>query len=142
MVEPGVVIAHTDLKTGKMTCLVSTGIVQPPTRGISYSASRLIGLIQTDDVIYMLIARGGARKAEEEFGSPWVFKRGHYQVEVVSKLTGAKRGGPVLEREASPLVPGDTLQSNDFKLTEKGFEAFGVHYEVWKDGNPRKVVDP
>lgn len=52
---PGIVLSHTDLKTGEMKWLLSTGIYEINTRRPSFSKTRLVGLVQDSNHLMVLL---------------------------------------------------------------------------------------
>ena len=81
----------------------------------------------------------------EGYANQFVFEQdiGSYQVDFYSKRTGFRQGGLHFEGKAGFIIPGDAIESEDFKLTEKGFEAFNVQFEVMEGGRKiRKATDP
>jgi len=128
LVEPGVVIFHTDRKTGKSTWLIRTGTFEVPTRRVSYSVSRLLGLCQTDTHL-----------AAAVYVAPRVWTRppidppadvGAYRLVVFEKATGRKTSDVVLDLPNGPpeRVPEETIGLGVIRETERGYVILGTHF--------------
>jgi hypothetical protein len=131
-VLPGVVIFHTNLATRNATWLVSTGVRSVPTRRITYSISRVIGLFLTDTQLAVARYDVGrvfsCRSLRPEMGT--------YRVVVFDRKTGKRRLEHVLIREAHrpAKVPEETTALGVIQPTRNGFTVLGQPFVVQKDG--------
>jgi len=126
LVRPGTVIFHTDRKTGKSTWMIRTGTFEVPTRRVSYSVSRLLGLCQTDThmaaVLYIAM-RIWDRPPRDP--SP---ETGEYRLVVFEKATGRRVSDVQLDLPDGPpdRVPEETTALGVIEKTESGFVALGT----------------
>jgi len=146
IVRPGVVISHTNLKTAKMSWLVATGIHSIPTRRISYSVTRLVGLEDDDKHLVVVVFSSGRVFTKGDrppmFADP---KNGQYLLTVFDKAKGKSIYSTTLRPAASALaaVPKETIDSGVIRKTKKGFEVFGSLFIVQESGKiDRQKITP
>ncbi len=151
----GISLIHTDLESGRMSILFSSGVWEVPTRRISYSRTSLLGAAVDDERLYVAAWQSG--RVFDEPPSPWAQPKGGQYVLSVHRLTDGKAiyhdaidnsdegprrpRGDALEEAARQLSAGDlsalwTVGENGMKPTEAGnvklikggVSVFGHHY--------------
>jgi len=134
VVEPGLVISHTDLKSGRLRWLLVTGIHEAPTRRRSFYLTRLVGLAEDNERVVAAIYRFGRIYDQPPRGaSP---SKGRYCFEVYRKADGSM----VYRHDLGPAtdgpkeVPKETTSAGPIRKTETGFEVFGVAFTFGPGG--------
>jgi hypothetical protein len=138
----GVVISHTDLRTGAMRWLVATGAHAVNTRRISYSITRLLGLAQDDTHVLAVVFHSGRIFTEDDRfpGDPDAVD-GLYKLRVFSEQTGRQTGtwrfGPpeVLPRR----VPAETTDAGVIARCAEGYRMFGGIFRIDGTGAVRRA---
>jgi hypothetical protein len=141
--HPGIVISHTNLDSGEMKCLLSTGQYGPSdTYGSSRSGTegmplvRLVGLLQDDFRIILLVFRGTAEFSP--FGQTYSIPPdgGTYHLEVYSKATGDAVFTTNFSRDQGPKgeLPTETTKSGLIQEAKNGFVVFANTFEFGEDG--------
>ena len=138
VVHTGIVILHTDLITGKVTWLIHTGTFQVPTRRISFSISRLLGLYLTKTHIAAALYNIG--KISDRLPKEPPLDEGTYCVIVFKKQNEKKIFNLDLDLSAGrpERVPIETTELGILKRTEDGFSVFGNRFIVQADASIEK----
>lgn len=134
IVRAGKVIFHTDTDTGKGTWMIQTGLFEIPTVRVSYSVSRLIGLLQTDTQIATVTYYAG-RIYDRPPNVPPPDKGG-YRVSVFEKNSGKKLFDVELgfPNGRPDQVPDETTELGVIQKNEDGFGVLGTSFAVLKEG--------
>jgi hypothetical protein len=135
IVRPGIVILHTDLNTGKATWLICTGTFEVPTRRISFSVSRLLGVFQTET--HIAAALYNAERIWDHLPNEPPPDQGTYSVSVFEKKHGKKSFDIELNLSAGrpAFVPDETTSLGIIEKTEDGFSVLGNTFTVHADGS-------
>jgi hypothetical protein len=137
VIRSGIVISHTNLKSGEMKWLVTTGIHSIPTRRISYSITRLVGLIDDENHLFIVVYRSG-RIFTESNRPPFDPnpKKGHYSLQVFSKKEGNEMYSYRFTNfDLFPrVVPQETLEAGVLKRTKEGYQVFDSVFRIDKSG--------
>jgi hypothetical protein len=133
----GFVISHTNLKSGEMRWLVSTGFHSVPTRRISYSLTRLVGLVEDGKCLTVVIYASGRLFTKDD--NPALNpdpKNGHYILQMFSKADGkAIYAWSFTDPAVFPeSVPPETTEAGVIKKTEKGYTVFGSVFKFSETG--------
>lgn len=135
IVQPGIVILHTDTQTGQASWMFQTGIYEIPKVRISYTVSRLLGLLQTDTHIVAVTYTAG-RIFDRPPSAPPPDK-GDYRLSVFEKKSGRKKF--YVEILSSPTrperVPDETTELGIIQKTDDGFVVMGASFVVLEDGS-------
>jgi hypothetical protein len=138
VIQPGVVVFHTDLKTGKATWLIRTGTIEHGTRRVSFSFVRLLGLFQTDThLVAVRYTSGRILDAPPKSPRP---DKGSYRIEVIEKKSAKKLSSNDLDFPAGrpKQVPAETTGLGIIKPTTDGFTVLGNRFVVRADGRLKK----
>lgn len=141
----GIVIAHTDLQSGKLTWLITTGLRSIPTRRISYSISKLVGLAQDDKRLFAVVYTSGRMFTQDDrppaSHDP---RKGQYILYVFSKAEGTKIytwsfTDPQFFPEA---VPEETVETGLLRITDQGYRVFDNVFRTDESGKiMREQID-
>ena len=137
VIRSGIVISHTNLKTGEMKWIVSTGVHSIPTRRISYSVTRLVGLIQDDKHLIIVVYSSGRmftqRDKPPSRPDP---KKGQYVFQVFSKAEGNNIYTSAFTHSGlfPKSVPQETTEAGVIKKTEKGYRVFDSVFGIDESG--------
>lgn len=135
VVRPGIVVFHTNTRTGQSTWMVRTGTYEIPTRRISYSVSRLLGLLQTDS--HIAVATYSAGRVFDQPPRVPPPDVGSYRLAVFEKESGKKQ----FEIEIVPVpgrpeeVPDETAELGVIQRTSDGFAVLGATFLILNDGS-------
>ena len=134
VVQPGTVILHTDTKTGQATWIIRTGVYEIPTRRISYSVTRLLGLLQTDTHIVTVSYYAGKIWDRPPRTTPP--DKGGYRLSVFVKESGMKKFDVELKASSArpKQVPEETTELGVIQKTDGGFSVLGTSFLVLEDG--------
>ena len=141
VIRSGVVLVYINLGSGEMKWLISTGEYSNPTRRISYSVNRLVGMTQNRDYLLVVIYKSG-----------WIFtpdnrppldpcpKKGLYTFQVFSKNEGREIyrwdfTDPSIFPEA---VPVETTQEGIIKATARGYIVFDSVFSPSEKGGVQR----
>ena len=138
IVRPGIVILHTDLTTGKATWLIHTGTFEVPTRRISFSMSRLLGLFQTETHIAAVLYN--AERIWDHLPNDPPPDQGTYSLSVFEKKHGKKSFEIELDLSAGrpAFVPDETTALGIIEKTADGFSVLGNTFAVYADGSIKR----
>lgn len=137
VIRSGIVISHTNLKTGVMKWLVSTGIHSIPTRRISYSITRLVGLMQDEKHLIVVVYSSG-RTFTQDNRPPLcpAPKKGQYVLQVFSKAEGKKVYSWTFKDSGlfPESVPNETTESGIIRKVKKGYRVFDSDFRIDESG--------
>ena len=137
VIRSGVVISHINLETGVMKWLVSTGIHSIPTRRISYSLTRLVGLMQDDRHLLVVVYSSG-RTFTQNNRPPLCPdpKKGQYVLQVFSKAEGKKVYSWTFKDSGlfPESVPSETTESGIIRKVKKGYRVFDSVFRIDESG--------
>lgn len=133
-IHPGIVVMRTDRETGDAKVMLGTGTFSIPTRRISYSISRLLGLYATDTHLAAVVYQSGRiwdrppREPDPENGS---YRLVVYEIESGKSILSQ----PVaLEGDRPKHVPDDTTGLGVIEMTGEGFRVFDTDVHVDTEG--------
>jgi hypothetical protein len=144
VIRSGIVISHTNLKSGEIKWLVSTGIHSIPTRRISYSITRLVGLIEDEKHLIIVVYDSGRIFTERDrppsHPDP---KKGLYVLQVFSKEEGNEIYSYSFKNTDSfpQSVPQETVEAGVLKKTKKGYQVFDSVFRIDKSGKVIREED-
>jgi hypothetical protein len=144
VIRSGIVISHTNLKTGKMKWLVSTGVHSIPTRRISYSISRLVGLLEDERHLIAVVYESGrtfTRTNRPPLGPDP--KKGQYILSVFSKAEGENiHTSTFKDSDSFPQsVPHETTLEGVIKKTDRGYLIFDSVFRIDESGEVIREED-
>jgi len=137
VIRSGIVISHTNLKSGAMKWLVSTGIHSIPTCRISYSITRLVGLMQDDKHLLVVVYSSGRTFTQNNrppsCPDP---QKGQYVLQVFSKAEGEKIYTWTFKDSGlfPESVPNETTESGIIRKMKKGYRVFDSVFRIDESG--------
>ena len=163
-VHGGITLMHTDLKSGRMTSLFSSGVWEVPTRRISYNRVNLLGVAADDERLYVASWNSGRVFDDAPYPSS-PLEGGQLSLTVIRLADGKTiyqdsiKPSPdqiaAIDEDAQPFVRGDMSVlwehgSGDMKprqvgaieLVEGGATAFGNVYTFDGDELKEKSAAP
>lgn len=144
VIRSGTVISHTNLKSGAMKWLVSTGIHSIPTCRISYSITRLVGLMQDDQHLIVVVYSSG-RTFTQDNRPPLCPdpKKGQYVLQVFSKTEGEKVYAWTFKDSGlfPESVPNETTEAGIIGKTKKGYRVFDSVLRINESGKVIREKD-
>ena len=136
-VAPGLVISHTDLETGDMKFVLSTGTIEHQTRRISYSMTSIVGCVQIDDMLVAVVYHSG-RVSGESRRLSLNFKpsEGSYVIKTYSIATGGRLGEHrYIDRDSFPdSIPAATCEPGVLTKSDSGFQMFDEEFRLGGNG--------
>ena len=147
VIEPGIAMYRTQTETGQTHYMLATGGYAYPTRRLSWSFTRLVGLYQTDTHLVLVTFYQNGRDSFPLTPDP---DAGGYTLTVFDKASGARTeivGVDLRDRPAEhahwprlPLaVPQETLDLGVIEPTDTGFDVLGLSYVFTEDGTVRQL---
>ena len=138
VVGPGIVVFHTETSTGKARWMIRTGTFAIPTVRISYSTSRLLGMLQSDTHLAAITYYSG-RIFD---GPPRVLPpdKGGYRLSVFEKASGKQLFGVELDLSSArpKQVPKETAKLGIIEKTDDGFSVLGTSFLILDDGSMKR----
>ncbi|WP_372365803.1 hypothetical protein [Candidatus Uabimicrobium sp. HlEnr_7] len=137
IINLGIAVSHTNLKTGEMKWLVATGVIAAHTRRISYSVSRLVGL-QTDreHLITLIYSIGRLFTPHDEPPYTLPPKKGQYTLQIFTKKDGVNiYTKSFTDSQLFPdIVPVETIKPGIISQIENGYVVFDSLFKQEKEG--------
>lgn len=141
VIRSGVVLVYINLGSGEMKWLISTGEYSNPTRRISYSVTRLVGMTQNKDYLLVVLYKSGMMFTPDNRPplDPYP-KKGLYTLQVFSKNEGREIyrwdfTDPSLFPEA---VPVETTKEGVIKAKASGYNVFDSVFSLNEKGEVQR----
>jgi hypothetical protein len=141
----GYAVRHTNTVTGEVTWLLRTGSQSYPTRRVSHSVTRLIGVYPFDGHLALAYYDSGRLWGTN---LPSVYHppadKGHYRLVAFESESGNRIHDSILELgERQPdRVPEETTGLGVFEETDDGFTVLGTRWKLDAGGNLAETNGP
>lgn len=141
-ISPGIVLAHTSLLTGELKWMLRTGIYSLPTRRVSYSVERLLGLVEDKDrLIAFVYSQNRFWTPDDKPPLQPDPEYGKYRLMVFSKSLGTVLSSCDMDLGGlrPHVVPSESESSSVFEAAGMGYRVLGRTFTV--DASHRCVFE-